>query len=79
MAGMQSRKRMFCFKYGKTITWFIVKDCKMIKKWDDHFPGENSHLKAEQNTTQFQNTALFVHSCILNRIFVVKVVTVPCQ
>ena len=24
----------------------IVKDCQMIKRWDTHFPGENSHLKA---------------------------------
>ena len=38
-------------------TWFIVKDCQMIKKWDNHFPGENSHLKAEQTTLQFQTTA----------------------
>ena len=25
-----------------TITLFTVKDCQMIKKWDDHFPGKQS-------------------------------------
>ena len=55
-----------------TIMWLIVKDCEMIKKWDDHLPGENSHLKAEQTTPQFQTTAFFVHSCPLNLILVVK-------
>ena len=44
----------------------------MIKKWDDHFPGKNGHLKAEQTTPHFQTTALFVHSCLLNLILVVK-------
>ena len=28
-------------------SWFIVKDCQMIKKWVNHFPDGNSHLKAE--------------------------------
>ena len=28
----------------------------MIKKWDNHFPGGNSHLKAEQTAPQFQTT-----------------------
>ena len=27
------------------------------KKWDNHFLGGNSHLKAEQTTLQFQTTA----------------------
>ena len=44
----------------------------MIKKWGNHFPGENSHLKAEQTTPQFQTTAKFVHSCLLNWILVVR-------
>ena len=36
------------------IMWFIVKDCSIIIKSDYHFPGENSHLKAEQTTPHFQ-------------------------
>ena len=28
----------------------------MIKKWYNPFPGENSHLKAEKITPQFQTT-----------------------
>ena len=41
--------------------WFIV-GCLIIKKWDDNFPGENSHLITEQTTRQFQTIDFFVHS-----------------
>ena len=34
----------------------------MIKKWDDHFPDENSLVTVQQITPQFQTTALFVQS-----------------
>ena len=49
-----------------TITWFIVKDCQMIKSGMTTFLAKNSHLKAEQTIPQFQTTALFVHSSPLN-------------
>ena len=37
--------------------WFIVKDCQMIKKFDNYFPGGKCHLKAEQTIPQFRTTA----------------------
>ena len=40
-----------------TITWLILKDYQMIKKWDNH-PGENSHLKADQTTSTVPNHCL---------------------
>ena len=66
------RKGIITLPRFLTITWFVVRDCQIIKKWVNHFPDENSHLKAEQTTPQFQTTALFVHSYLLNLILVVK-------
>ena len=41
-----------------TKTWFIGKDCQMIKKWDNHFPDGNSHLKAEKKHLTVPNHCL---------------------
>ena len=56
----------------------MVRDCQIIKKWDDHIPGENSHL-AEQTSPQFQTTALFVYLCLQIEFLWLNTMTIPYQ